>query len=208
MRGAAMAGIALRSSWRFSIGATLLWLVVLEPVALELQRSAVLGHRAYDVVGRAAGTSASTSSVTVHLCPDESDQVSEHLVGDDARIAPCAGRVQLHDSMEPLRPELRRGRERRFRPGTGLAGRGRRLGRWGWQLRLELFPRHIRTDDQRRELAVRRTGCSGPHAVHGSAPRPRRSHRRTRTSPRATTVGRSPHGWRSSGPPAPSISAQ
>ena len=52
----------------------LLRLVVLEPVALELQRPAVLGHRAYDVFGCFGGISASISRLTLTFAPTSPTQ--------------------------------------------------------------------------------------------------------------------------------------
>ena len=69
-------------------------LLALEAVTVELQRAAVLGHRADYVLRRAGGNVGVDLQRHRHVYPHEAGQMGDHLVGDPARVAPGAGRVE------------------------------------------------------------------------------------------------------------------
>ena len=69
-------------------------LLAFEAVAVELQRTAVLGYGTHDVIGRAVGNLGIDLQGHRHVRPHESGQMGDYLVGDPARVAPGAGRIE------------------------------------------------------------------------------------------------------------------
>jgi hypothetical protein len=61
-------------------------LFLLEPLARELKRPAVLGHRAHDVIRRAGRNLGLDLERHRHFRTDEAGEVHDHLVGDAARV--------------------------------------------------------------------------------------------------------------------------
>ena len=92
-------------------------LLALEPVAGELQRPAVFGHCADNLIRGAIRDGRFDLEGDRDLRAHLPDKMRDHLFGDAARIASNARRIELYGAMEPAeswgrgrtgRPRLRR----------------------------------------------------------------------------------------------------
>ena len=77
-------------------------LLLLEPLARELQRPAVLGDRPHDVIRRAGGDLGLDLERHRHLRADQAGQMRDHLVGDAAGVAADTGGVEGDRAVETL----------------------------------------------------------------------------------------------------------
>jgi len=68
----------------------------------ELQRSAVLGHGANDVIRRAGRDLGFDLERDCHACADDAGEVRDDLFGNAAGIAAHPGRIERDRAVEPL----------------------------------------------------------------------------------------------------------